>query len=1463
MNINSRTSSGFRTLERTNLVSPLVTNSLRGIGDNVSIDNFSEGNFNLVSNRFGEFVVNNINTFEPLKSNISNGTAALSISLDPSRLYVDQNQNLSVVAPTYFAPLTYSEAAHSISLLLDDSTLFVDGENKLSVKFFENQSVLDSPLFYNSSNEIELKYASHFSNSEGFLDNGNLVNAGLSLKIADPLVFGGAVDNHRLTIAYNSNDLEILNNELSVVPYSARTPVFIVDKEVRLEIDPNTLQVVNDKLKAIIPTPTTEVSYLFQSPFTTDITPEQITVGFNHDFTLWLNQGALSVARHNSIKVLSGGLGVELSRGLAFTPSYSIEVNIGYGLKFNDSGVLESNVSEIIKPLGAIYTGGILDLAADELLDLGISAFTDYDPNVTLLRLKTSDDFSQKTTVGGFRALTIKNKGANCIPYYGATFDGLNTRPYFTYNETLNTLKVGDVDLDSRFTFSTEQQNYAVTKAFLSQFIQSSATGAIDVAAEVNGRRELLVRYDASLQVDQNNNLGVNPSAIVNGSSVKVDGNGKIASGLIFSAANGLKLRDTTNNDVQLNLIAQGALSMSSTNTITENFTASNGVQRLENDFQSSLTFSSPLVKTGDNVSLNFSAEAPDLTYANGVLTCNIDADDSTTYKIGNIIKAKSVVSGSPNVTVTDTPFAYVVTVLDNPLQTQDDKDEKTTQDVENTLKADPAGNTTITSGPSASVLPPFFGVPPIIPLATVPPITGGGLLPASTFPWTMIFGAIPTKKKKRDVNGDVILDVNGEPTYEDPIDNVQQVEPDTSNVFIVSDPSPLGDCKTTRLLFDTPPACNYRGIQYEYKQQAINLDMLDQYHDEVIKPSSADFVGDLIEMKQDVITTSTNLSIADLILNTENGTSPRVICSEDLNEAISFRRNGGSLDLNAWENVNIFCSNNVLADQIKRFSIDGLGNISLSGISCKFNDDSIVTSSELSNYQPLLTPSTDVIVRGLQTEMLYIDTGLEDYEQRPFLSATERQGLIFCKDGTGRLDIHGEGGVQIYTGNGAYGSQINRLSIDAGGDAVFSGNLKFQGTKQVVSQEWANSTFQPILNSESTLYAKNTVFYTNSGARECTISSEDGLGLVLGWGYTKINCYDRFEVCTGSASTKRFSIDTNGVVNVDNSLTIQGNPVVTDQTLSTSLAGKQDTLTTSSDISINSLLIAGNTVATETWIASQNYATSSALSSGLATKQDIIGSQLSLSNQSSTSLSIIGLTNDTLGGGYLFLNSSQRTEDGTGNMLTLRNDIGPVRIVATGSDIELASTGLKYNGSQVATESYVDTGVTNAVAGKQDTLSSSSSLSVASVSIGGQTAATQQWVQNSRPLSYCSSPIDNWLLTHATSTNATYTSYFQYHGGQLFINVDLDGYRDPSNPTASFSLTVKPSNILLLQRQTPVPIDTTNIHLHFCGTHQGASIPLGENQIDLVIQSLPAHLDIHFTTVSILETGIGASYLT
>ncbi|KAJ3159481.1 hypothetical protein HDU88_009037 [Geranomyces variabilis] len=527
-----------------------------------------------------------------------------------------------------------------------------------------------------------------------------------------------------------------------------------------------------------------------------------------------------------------------------------ISLDIGKGLEVDSDGKLITNVGDAIKTLGVLTDGGLASIGLDEAVSLGFSSLGDLtnsvpDEQVTVIRLKTGDDFTQKTG-----ALMMKNKGNNCIPYYGTAFDGLNTRDVFQFNDTLSTLSVPHITLNSNF---SPQNNEAVSAAFVAQYIQGKSGGGIDVGAEVSGRRELSIRTDASLVIDGNQNLSVNPSPIVNGSSVRVV-DGKIASGLIFQSSNGVQLRDGTNNDVQLSLKTQGALSMVGLDTIKESLTASDGVKRIDNNISLDLQGSQYITIEGNTISTSLKEyeAGENITIANAVISANIP--EGTTYTAGpglsmvgtEFVNNLTITAGLGIIVAGSAETGYVISAESLKTKRTDDEDEsKTDNDTDQTLEATNSNPEVIESiGAIASLVPlaltPLAGLGGI---ASAPAAIGGGLFGllgglAAGAGAAGLFGTLWSYEKdrrtKKNLDGSVQTDANGNPVYDlDPNGNYQFDPADATGIAIVQD-------KTTRkskLLFDS--------IQLPtYGEQAMNYAMSWDFENNITRPWAVDTVN-------------------------------------------------------------------------------------------------------------------------------------------------------------------------------------------------------------------------------------------------------------------------------------------------------------------------------------------------------------------------------------------------------------------------------------------------------------------------------------------------------------------------------------------------------------------------------------------------------------------------------------------
>ncbi|KAJ3175210.1 hypothetical protein HDU85_001982, partial [Gaertneriomyces sp. JEL0708] len=95
--LNSRSSSGLRILDNTNLVSAYVTGKgLIGKGDNVSIEGFKEAHIEEISNRHGSLDVNTIVAEAPLSSTIADGVASVSLKYNDQDFEVSDESGISL-----------------------------------------------------------------------------------------------------------------------------------------------------------------------------------------------------------------------------------------------------------------------------------------------------------------------------------------------------------------------------------------------------------------------------------------------------------------------------------------------------------------------------------------------------------------------------------------------------------------------------------------------------------------------------------------------------------------------------------------------------------------------------------------------------------------------------------------------------------------------------------------------------------------------------------------------------------------------------------------------------------------------------------------------------------------------------------------------------------------------------------------------------------------------------------------------------------------------------------------------------------------------------------------------------------------------------------------------------------------------------------------------------------------------
>ncbi|KAI9089834.1 hypothetical protein DFS34DRAFT_689182 [Phlyctochytrium arcticum] len=249
--LNSRSANGLRNLNSTIISDSFISGELKG-------DEYSSINVAKLSNTNGEMKVNYVSSQSPLSTSLSKGEATTSLNIDPHRLNITEDNLLTTIDPSYEVPLSCEENdsnnGRTIALLIDEDSLFVNQENQLAARI-PDPPELNSPLFYNDDDQIELRYASHMEDAESILDGDlNLFAKGLSLKISDPFYYN-VLNSHKLSLKIDSETMDIDGGELKArIPDKLvfEYPLDEIDGQVSLRIDEDTLEVDDNKLKAKI-----------------------------------------------------------------------------------------------------------------------------------------------------------------------------------------------------------------------------------------------------------------------------------------------------------------------------------------------------------------------------------------------------------------------------------------------------------------------------------------------------------------------------------------------------------------------------------------------------------------------------------------------------------------------------------------------------------------------------------------------------------------------------------------------------------------------------------------------------------------------------------------------------------------------------------------------------------------------------------------------------------------------------------------------------------------------------------------------------------------------------------------------------------------------------------------------------------------------------------------------------------
>ncbi|KAI8816357.1 uncharacterized protein EV422DRAFT_571729 [Fimicolochytrium jonesii] len=812
MNINSRTSSGIRTLDRLNLVAPTVSSSIKAAGDKMSMSGFDSAAFRAVSNENGPLEVNRVGATEPLESKTEAGLATVSLVHDETLRVTGKLGTTPVPKVEVIAPL--------------DET-----DNRLTLKWTDPLTVTDEGLTL-SYDQDTLK-----------VNDGELSVVFPAPETLQPPLIR---DRDGIELRHDSTLVVTANGDLSVPKEPLKQPLTRDGSGVGLKLNTDDFAVDATGALAIVPTN-------YEAPLHESATADK-TVSLHTDGSLHVLDGALSVVPE--------AIEAPLTR-----QDGTLSISLGKGLEVTDENELGTNISQVVFGRGAVSSDKASSLALDDHLELGYSTISellddDVDADASVIRLKTSEDFQQ--TNG---RLAIRSAGRGWVPFHNA-ISGLNSDSGFTYNETLNELRAPHVIVNSNFSPSN---NEVPTSAYVEQLYQSDTGSPIDISGVSGCRRTVSLRTDATLAVE-NQVLGVNVTPLVDNKGVRVI-DGKIGIGLTFQPGNG-GLKIENQNQVKLAPTVSGAITFDGNNTFGEKLTASQGVKRVENDLQLDLQAGdSTVTVTGNSVKGNYQANNgvhPTGNTISGAYTAgnNIGISGSTiscTYqpepeaptvitgtlpiivtgadKDFNISKQPLVISGGAGIIVAGSESTgYVISSVQPYKQKKQDSDpEENTEESDPFAESDPL--TASGSSPVVSVTGPLgFLLSSGASLIGGPLASGVAVAPTSAFGalgalagavgGTTIVGGFASvfgreQKNKTDASGNPIIDANNNPVLED-----------GWQVIISTLPKPDDtSCDVTRLLFDTPSVCSYRGVLNEVPQQAVNLDILKQYHTAAIKP--------------------------------------------------------------------------------------------------------------------------------------------------------------------------------------------------------------------------------------------------------------------------------------------------------------------------------------------------------------------------------------------------------------------------------------------------------------------------------------------------------------------------------------------------------------------------------------------------------------------------------------------------
>ncbi|KAJ3159496.1 hypothetical protein HDU88_009030, partial [Geranomyces variabilis] len=239
------------------------------------------------------------------------------------------------------------------------------------------------------------------SNANGeLLINDIHGNAPVDINVTDGIA--------EIKIDIDENDLSVTNGKLGVVRDTYEFPINRNDKDISL-VTSAPIAIVEEEGLSLAFDDTLELNDNLQlsvvkkqlasnAPIVVD---EDNKINLEIDATLSIENGALHVVEAAADPVRAP---------IVREADKTIALDIGKGLEVDSDGKLITNVSDAIKTLGALTDGGLASIGVDEAVSLGFSSLGDLtdsipDEQVTVIRLKTGDDFTQKTG-----SLMMKNK---------------------------------------------------------------------------------------------------------------------------------------------------------------------------------------------------------------------------------------------------------------------------------------------------------------------------------------------------------------------------------------------------------------------------------------------------------------------------------------------------------------------------------------------------------------------------------------------------------------------------------------------------------------------------------------------------------------------------------------------------------------------------------------------------------------------------------------------------------------------------------------------------------------------------------------------------------------------------------------------------------------------------------------------------------------------------------------------